>query len=105
MSIQIPIDAIPNQKLSVNLDGFRFDISLISSTTSTLVTIARNDVTLIKNVRALGGSFLLPYNYLEGESGNFLFIVKDDVIPYYINFGITQILVYGTVEDLELARG
>ena len=104
MSFIIPIDILPNQKLSVTLEGFRFDISLKSTDTSTLVTIARDDELLIENIRSLGGTFLIPFEYLEGDAGNFFFEVQNEEIIYFTNFGITQRLIYLTAEEVEEIR-
>jgi len=105
MSLVIPIDALPNQSLSVTLDGARFDIALKSSDTSCFASITRDDELLIENSRATAGTFLLPYEYLEGDTGNFLFVVQNELIPYYTNFGITQALLYFTAAEVEAARG
>ena len=103
MSEQIPLAAIPNQDVSITLDGSRFDIAVKSSSTSTLISIIRDDVTLISGLRAVGGTLVLPYEYLE--EGNFYFETPNEVIPYYENFGISQFLIYMTAAEIEAIRG
>lgn len=104
MSNIVTLDAIANQSFFVNLEGFRFEIAVKSSNTSMFVSVSRDDVTLIDNVRAVGGTPILPYEYLEGDAGNFMFDTPNEVIPYYTNFGVTQFLVYLTASEVGALR-
>lgn len=104
MSSIVPLDALPNQELSILLDNDRYDISLRSSKTSSFVTITKNEVLIVENLRAVGGSPLVPYNYLFVNSGNFMFSTPNQEIPYYDKFGVSQFLVYLTAAEIEAAR-
>ena len=104
MTILVPIQAIPNQDLSITLDGVRYDISLKSTKTSTLASVAVNDNQVTQNMRAVGGTPLMPYEYMEGLGGNFVFDTPNQQIPYYTKFGNTQFLVYITAAEMEAAR-
>lgn len=99
----INIQSIPNQAFSVTLDANRYDISIIETAGVMAVTIARNDVIIIENVRATAGTFLLPYLY--EEFGNFQFLNINEEVIYYPNFGATQSLVYFSPDDLNYLRG
>lgn len=99
----IPLDSIPNQNLSIQLADNRYDLSIKSTKTSTIMTITRNETLLINNVRCVGGSPIIPYDYLRGEFGNFIFETQNEEIPYYTNFGITQFLVFASLSEIEAA--
>ena len=98
--IRVPIDAVPNQTFSIVLEEDRYDFELKSSQTSTFATITKNEVVLISSVRCVGGTFLIPYSYLVGTGGNFIFETPNEVIPYYPNFGVTQFLTYMTAAEI-----
>jgi len=104
MSLIVPIQSIPNEEFSINLENVRYDIALKSTATSALATVSINDAMIIENVRAVGGTPLLPYEYMEGIGGNFIFDTPNQQIPYYENYGITQFLVYLTAAEMEAAR-
>ena len=113
--IEIPLQAIPNQTLSVQLDNNQYDIviSAITSTTADNGTIAadvlmavdivRNNIPIVTGFRAVAGFPIIPYHYLE--NGNFSFLTMDDEYPDYRQFGITQSLIYASESELEAIRG
>lgn len=96
--INIELKQLPNQELSITLDGNIYDITIRSTTNSTTATIARNGSTLISNTRILPLYPILPYQYLE--EGNFCLITDSDALPDYTLFGISQSLVYLTSAEL-----
>lgn len=105
--INIPLQAIPSQELSIQLDGNNYDIRLHSCNNTPLTlgtaimtaTIAMNGNLLIENVRCVPNYVLLPYQYLA--TGNFLIITNNDDYPDYKQFGITQYLIYASQAELE----
>ncbi len=101
MSEVVPIDAIPNQSLSIVLDNDRYDIVLKSTQTSTIAYISSNEELLIEGVRCVGGTPLIPYEYLRAGAGNFIFSTPREQIPYYPNFGTDQFLFYFSASELE----
>lgn len=103
MSLIIPLQPIPNQSLSVVLDGSSYDIRLNALTDTMAVTIARDNVTLLSGLRVVSQVPLIPYLYLE--QGNFIFTVDDSDIPFYTDFGVTQTLLYFSSEELRVIRG
>jgi len=96
--IDIGIAAVANQTLSVQLDVRQYDITLQEANGVMSATIARDNVTLVSNVRVTAGTPLLPYRYQE--AGNFLMTVDGDALPYWDQFGVTQFLVYLTTAEL-----
>ena len=108
--IQIPITNIPNQSLSVMLNGDQYDIRIHScrdnaefGTGVVVFTIVRNNVTIVSGVRAVAGFPLIPSTYLE--NGNFTVITENDEYPDWRQFGITQFLIYASPMELEAIRG
>lgn len=99
----IPIQSLPNQSFSVTLNGARFDISVIETNGVMSASIAINGTPVIENVRATASTFLLPYLYQE--NGNFLFLNMDEKIIYYTKFGVSQILIWLSPDDLAYLRG
>jgi len=104
--VEIPIEAIANQELSVTLDGIRYVITLREGNGQTCnVSVQINGVTAISNVRAMPLQNILPYEYLEGVGGNFAFVVDDgESYPYWENFATTQRLIYASHDELEAIR-
>lgn len=108
--IQIPLANIPNQSLSIMLDGNQYDIRVHScrdngefGTGIMVFTIYRNNVVIVSGIRAVAGFPLIPSLYLE--DGNFTVITENDEYPDWRQFGITQFLIYASPTELEAARG
>lgn len=100
--IDVNIQALPNQSLSVQLDGLRYDITIKEAIGVMAATVVRDGVTLVDNVRLVAGTPVLPYRYQE--SGNFALTTADEELPYYPSFGVTQFLVYLSAEELAALR-
>lgn len=63
------------------------------------VDIVRNETPVVSGMRAVAGTFLIPYKYLE--SGNFLIITANEEYPDYRQFGVSQYLIYFPQAELE----
>lgn len=100
--IDIPLAAVPNQSLTVQIGDVRYDVSLRESNGVMSASITRDGTPVVSNVRAVGGTPLLPYQYQE--AGNFLIVTDAEELPYYDQFGITQFLVYVTPDELAAYR-
>ena len=102
MSVVIPVQAIPNQSLTVTLDQSTYAITLKTMGTLMAASIVRDGVTLFTSQRVVTGTPLIPYQYQE--SGNFMFITADDTFPFYEQFNVTQFLLYFTADELVTLR-
>jgi len=103
MSFDIPLQAVPNQSLSVVVDGISYGLLLKTATNLTVVTIIRDNVTILSSTRAVFGTPIIPYGYLE--DGNFIFTcTTEDTLPFYTDFGVTQFLSFYTADELEAIR-
>lgn len=95
----IPLDAIPNQAMSISVDGNRWDITLKECNGVMCATLALNDVTILSGQRLVAGFPFIPYAYLQG-SGNFWILTENNELPNYQRFGIDQQLIYVSAGEL-----
>ena len=98
--IDIPLQAIANQKLSIPLDGARFVLTIKEAAGAMVCSIERDGVLLIQNTRMVADQFVLPYEYLHTGFGNFFISTTGEEIPYYDQFGVTQFMVYATADEI-----
>lgn len=104
MPTTVPLAAIPNQELSIRLDGRRYTIALRECGDVMVATVTRDGVALVSAVRCVAGYPLLPYGHLSADSGNFIFTnTQDGAIPFYSDFGSTCQLVYSTAAEIAAA--
>lgn len=97
----IPLDAVPNQSLSLNLDGNRWNVVIKEARGIMFMDLALNDQTIMLGQRVVAGTPAIPYRHLQ-TNGNFLFLTDNDELPYWTQFGSSQQLVYvspGEVAD------
>lgn len=105
--IILPLQAIPNQSFSIQLDGNNWDVRVFSCNTTPLVpgtqvmayTFILNGVVIINNQRGAINWPLIGYEYLE--NGNFYMITENDNYPDYTMFGITQYLIYASESEIQ----
>lgn len=100
--INIPIQAIPNQSLTFESDGGRYDLTIRDSDGVVTVDVTRDDVVIIRGSRAMPSGAIIPYRYLE--SGNFAITTDQDALPAYTEFGVSQRLVFLTPDELRSIR-
>lgn len=98
----IPIKAIPNQAFNILLDGNTWDFVIRLTNGVMAVSLSKNGVALISNLRVVAGEFVIPAVYQE--DGNFMFLTADNKLPDYTLFGVTQSLVYASSAELEAIR-
>ena len=100
----IPLQAEPNQTISVTFDEDRYEITLKAVNNNLMaLDMIRNNITLFQGLRIVAGTPLIPYRYLE--SGNFILLTLDNCQPYYTRFGVDQALVFASAEELVAFRG
>lgn len=98
----IELSTVANQSFSVRLDDERYDFLVKEARGTMVFSITREDVKLVDSIRAVNGTPLLPYKYLE--KGNFFLYTEGEELPDYNLFGVTQFLVYVTIAEI-LAYG
>lgn len=95
----IAIQAIPNQAFTINLDSERFDFTIKETRGCMSVSITRDDIVLVEGFRMVAGTPLIPFKYLQ--KGNFFLITESQDLPYYTQFGVTQQLIYLTIDEVD----
>ena len=103
--MSIPLNAVPNQSLSVILDNNNWGITLKTIDYATIVSLTLNgtDITWMVPVR-LPEPLIIPAQYEEQDSGNFFFSTANLQIPFYNQFGLTQSLLYASASELTTFR-
>lgn len=95
----IPIDAVPNQEISVNVGENRWLIRLKAARVSMFADVYLNNEAVILGQRIAVGTPVIPYEY-KAADGNFILLVDEESLPDWRQFGVTQQLLY--VEPGEL---
>lgn len=99
----IPLEATPNQVVTARLGGLRYEIRLRDIGGMMAADVTRGDDIVIRGVRVVAGTPLIPYRHLEAGAGNLIFVNasdQPDAIPYWPDFGTRTRLVYGTEAEL-----
>lgn len=100
--IDIELQPLPNQSLTIQIDGSLYQITIKETRGVMSATIIRDDVVLVSNSRVVASTPILPYQYLE--SGNFVLLTQNGDYPEYAQFGSSQALVYVTQAEIEELR-
>lgn len=95
----LDIQPLANQSFTVNLDESLYDFNITATNGVMSVTISRDNIELVTNIRMCAGTPLLPYTYLM--QGNFFLLTENDDYPDYTQFGNTQQLLYLTLAEVE----
>jgi len=100
----IALQAIPNQQLTVVLDGILYDITLRDVGGCMAADISRAGDVVVQGKRVVAGRPILPFVSLEGEYGNFAILTQGGDLPYYDQFGATQTLIFATTAEIGAIR-
>lgn len=103
--LTIDLQAIPNQRIQFVGDGQQYDISLRTIDDLTYVDVTMNGTVLITAAVCVPQQLIVPYAYLEGDGGNFVFETTSGNYPNYANFGSGDVLLYATNAELATLRG
>lgn len=98
--IDISLQPVANQELSIPLEGSRYGITIKEANGVMAVSIERDGIALVSNTRIVADALLLPYRAQWLGFGNFMLVTQGDEIPYYEQFGVTQFLVYAAFAEL-----
>lgn len=94
----VPLAPTPNQAFTVTLNGVRWGLRIISGRGVSACDVERDGVSLLTGARVLAGEPLIPYAYMQ--TGNFIFITRNDELPEYPAFGFSQFLVYLDADEI-----
>jgi hypothetical protein len=104
MSVIVPLEVISNQAVSFQVGDVRYDMRFRNTGSIMSLDLSINDEVILSGSRVVGGFPLIPYKYLEGAGGNFIFSTELGDLVWWEQFGITQSLFYFTPEELEEIR-
>ncbi|MBC8954133.1 hypothetical protein [Xenorhabdus sp. PB62.4] len=94
---EIPLRAIPNQRLAVTLDEANWVITIKAARTMMVCDIQRDDVIVVQGSRLIPNTPLIPYAYLS--TGNFALLTENHELPWWEKFESTQTLIYWSHDD------
>ena len=100
--IVIPLQAIPNQTLSIQLDRNNVDIEIRACGNTMAFSLSINENIILTNERMVPAWPLIAYEYLE--NGNFYMLTDNDDYPDYNLFSVNQYLIYASQIELEALR-
>lgn len=100
----VPLQAMPNQQLTVVLDGVLYDLTVRETNGCMSMDVIRAGEVVVSGQRCVAGSLVLPYISLESTFGNFAFLTQNDDLPYWDQFGATQTLVFATGVEIGAIR-
>jgi hypothetical protein len=100
--LQIPLQPIPNQKFSIQLDENFYDITIKATGNTMACDIIRNNEVIETGIRIVANEPLIVNRYQE--SGNFTILSQNDDYAYYPEFNNTQFLIYISQSELNAIR-
>lgn len=100
MPSTIDLAAIQNQTFTTTLDNNRYVMKIYQAANIMCCDITCNEVVLVSGGRMMPGEFLIPFFCYSGINGNFLILTQNDDLVDYTQFGITQIFIYQSVEEI-----
>ncbi len=100
----IPLKAIPNQRLSVNLEGVNWTLTIKAGRHATYLDIERESEVIAVGMRAVANTPIIPYRYLT-DGTNLAFITENDDLPWYESFDRTQSLIIWSDDGLTTNTG
>ena len=102
---RIPLEAIPNQKLNVQLSGKTYNITINTRSGLSYVSLSIGDTPLVSGRICLPNKRIELPHYLF-NNGVLFFHCQDEETPFYQKFGVLHNLYYATnYEWLELTGG
>lgn len=99
MPVQIPLAALPNQRLAVRLDGFVHDLWIRAAGDLILADVVREGVPLVEGQRLVPGTPVIPYPYRTAPAGNLYLLTDGDAYPDWRQFGVTNFLLYAAPDE------
>lgn len=100
--LNVPLQAIPNQSFSIQIDNNTYDLAVYDCGNIMAVDVSINNTVIVTGERAVPNNFILPYRYLE--NGNFYITSLDDEYPDWRRFGLDQFMVFVSQAELNAAR-
>jgi hypothetical protein len=100
----ITLQPVPLQRTQFIGDGLQYDIRIwFDGLDAMFMDVTVNNITVASSCPCITEQMVLPYSYLEGGGGNFIWSTVSGDNPNYENFGGTDVLLYAS--QLEMAQG
>jgi hypothetical protein len=96
--IEISLEPVPSQSISIVLDGAQYDIRIKQIGAGYIIDISRDNAALINGQRLIGDYRIIDYDHLR--SGNFV-LSTSEALPDHTEFGASQILYYLTAAEVQ----
>jgi hypothetical protein len=87
-------NTLASQSLTTTQDNNSYILRIKECNGSMVIDVTYNGVSIVTGKRIIQGTPILPFPYLEGNKGNFLFICQTEDVIDYTQFGLTQTLYY-----------
>lgn len=101
----ITLQAVPRQETEFYADSQQYDIRIWwDGQDMMFMDISINGTTVASACPCLTGAMVIPYEYLEGDGGNFFWSTASGENPQYANFDSTDVLLYATNAEMATAR-
>ena len=98
----VPLSANPNQSFTLTIDSVRWGIRLRDVMGLMVADISRAGAALLTGTRILAGEAIIPYRYLE--TANFIMLTVGDELPDWQQFGMSQLLLYMSADEIAAMR-
>jgi len=101
----ITLQAIPNQRTQFVADGQQYDIRIrFDGNDMMFMDVTVNGDVVAVSCPCIAGQMTIPYQYLEGDGGNFIWQTASGGNPNYQNFGGSDVLLYASAAEMAQAR-
>lgn len=103
----VPLQTLPNQEFSLQIDDNNYDLRIHDCGDIIAVSMIVNNIIILSGQRAVNGFPIIPYNYLEINIGNFIFVSANDSqdqYPDWRRFNMDLIFLYVTPQELRALR-
>jgi hypothetical protein len=99
------LQALPKQQFTIVLDNVLWDITLTEAAGVMAATIKSggNVTPICSGERCVAGELIIP-KVREAGGGNFLFLTANDDLPWWEEFGLTQLLFYVSAAEIAAVR-
>lgn len=101
----VTLQSIPLQRTQFVADGQQYDIRVwFDGIDMMFMDVTINNVLIVSSCPCLTGQMVIPYSYLEGDGGNFIWNTVSGGNPNYKNFGASDTLLYASAAEMAQAR-
>jgi len=100
----IDLEVTPSQAVTFVADNQQYNVTVRSNDDMTFMDVSINGAVVATQLPCIVGQIVMPYEYLEGDGGNFIFTTASGDNPQYANFGSSDVLLYISNAELAAAR-